>query len=89
MVMAVKLWFHWIRLIIGLEGESVLFLGETGEGAFSGTVLGAAVCTHILYTVHWTVQLSCEYPGRSPLFCAVKPGNKKLKEYTYTQPCSL
>ena len=37
-----------VKLIIGLEIESVLFLGDTGVGASSG----AAVCTHVLQCPH-------------------------------------
>ena len=37
-------------MIIGLESESVLFLGEAGQEASSGAGPRAVVCTHALYT---------------------------------------
>ena len=60
--MVVKLRFYQIRLIIGLERDSVLFLGEAGPKLSSG----AALCAHVL--THWTVQLSCEQPWCCPLY---------------------
>ena len=39
-----------VKLIIRLESESVLFLGEAGQKASSGAAPRAAVYTHALYT---------------------------------------
>ena len=58
--MAVKLVFYQIKLIIGLESESVLH-EEKGQASSLGTALGLAVCTHVLY-VHCdctVVSLHC------------------------------
>ena len=54
-----------VKLIIGLESESVLFLGR---GAYLGAVSGAAVYCVRTCNVHRTVQLSCEQAGHWPLF---------------------
>ena len=46
-----------MKLIIGLETESVLFLGEICQGACLGAVSEADACTLELYTAQWVSMI--------------------------------
>ena len=50
--------FYPMKLIFGLESESVLFLRDTSPGAYSGKVSKVAMCTHVLYSWNYNFLVS-------------------------------
>ena len=61
--------YYRIRMLM-----CVVLKGETGKGASSKAVLGAAVCTHVLYSGLYSCRLSSL--GADPFTSAVPFANQ-------------
>ena len=86
-LMPIFLLYSWqcvpmaVKWIVGLERESVLFLGR---GAYSGTVSGAAVCTHVLYAGLYSCLVS--RLAADPFSQSVQLPNRCLQTFLSTVP---